>query len=198
VTGPPTGPGRLPLVPGDDPDPELAAVFDVFRDAGRDVPALYRTLANAPAMLRAWTGLAWPLRNQATVARGLRELIIMRVAQLTQAAFEWMAHWDMAMKHGVTAEQLVELGHWHASQRFEADQRLVLAMVDELTDDLDITDPTWAALAERFAPGELVELVLTASYYSCVSRVLRGLRIDADVDPADPRLVALHDLAPFR
>ena len=59
-------------------------------------------------------------------------------------------------------------------------------MTDELTVDLEVGEATWAALAERYEPGELVELVLTAAFYSCVSRALRTLRLP--VDPTDPRL----------
>jgi len=193
VTGPPTRPGRLPLVAddgGDDEDPRLAAVFDVFRKAGRGVPTLYRTLGNAPAMLQAWTGLAWPLRHDATTPRGLRELIIMRVAQLTGAPYEWLAHWDMAVRSGVTEDQLAELGRWLGSDRFGEPEREVLAMVDELTVDVAVGDDTWARLAARHEAGELVELVLTTGYYACVSRVLQALRIEPDVADDDPRLVA--------
>jgi len=98
-----------------------ALLFDVFRDAGRDVPLLYRTLGNAPAMLRAWTSLAWPLRQEAASPRGLRELLIMRVAQLTAASFEWLAHWDMAVKHGITAEQLEEFARERSAEEARAE-----------------------------------------------------------------------------
>jgi alkylhydroperoxidase family enzyme len=183
-------PGRLPPVPADSTDPGLAPVFDVFRDAGRDVPLLYRTLGNAPAMLRAWTGMAWPLRHDATSPRGLRELLIMRVAQLTVASFEWLSHWDMAVKHGVTVDQLEHLGRWQDSDLFSPDERAALALADELTTGLAVADGTWAALADRFPPGELVELVLTVSFYACVSRALHALELN-QIDDTDPRLVAL-------
>jgi AhpD family alkylhydroperoxidase len=181
---------RVPPVAADTTDPELAAVFDVFRDAGREVPLLYRTLGNAPAMLRAWTSLAWPLRQEAASPRGLRELLIMRVAQLTAASFEWLAHWDMAVKHGITAEQLEELARWRDSDRFSADERAALALADDITEQLEVGDETWAAVAHRFSAPELVELVLTVSFYSCVSRVLHALELNA-VDGSDPRLAAL-------
>jgi AhpD family alkylhydroperoxidase len=171
-------------------DPALAAVFDVFRSAGREVPVLYRTLGNAPAMLQAWTGMAWPLRHDATSPRGLRELLIMRVAQMTVAPFEWISHWDMAVKHGVSEAQLADLAAWAASGRFSVAERAALAMCDELTGQLRVTDGTWHALAEHFAPGELVELVLTVSFYSCVSRTLHALGLAA-VDEPDPRLALL-------
>jgi 4-carboxymuconolactone decarboxylase len=185
---PESGP-RLPLVPADATDAQLAAVFDVFRDHGRDVPTLYRTLGNSPAMLAAWVGMAWPLRNESVTSRGLRELIIMRVAQLTRATYEWLAHWDMAVHHGIDDGKLAALGSWRTSELFSPAEREVLAMTDDLTDELEVGDETWAALADRYQPGEIIELVLTASYYSCVSRVLRTLRLP--VDETDPRLAML-------
>ena len=178
--------GRLPLVSSDTDDPALGPIFDRFREVGREVPTLYRALGNAPAMLNAWVGLAWPLRHDATTSRGLRELIIMRVAQLTRTAYEWVAHYPMAVHCGITAEQLADLRQWRASERFTDEQREVLALADELTDDVDVSEQTWATLAARYQPAELVELVLTAAYYSCVSRTLRALRLPVDVD--DPAL----------
>jgi 4-carboxymuconolactone decarboxylase len=182
--------GRLPPVPADSSDPVLAPVFDVFRASGRDVPLLYRTLGNSPAMLQAWTSMAWQLRQDAVSPRGLRELLIMRVAQLTVAPFEWLAHWDMAVKHGITVEQLENLARWRDTDLFSADERAALALADELTTDLEVADETWAALAERFPAGELIELVLTVSFYSCVSRTLHALELN-QVDETDPRLAAL-------
>ena len=180
------GAGRLPLVNADSDDPQLAHVFGRFRASGHDVPTLYRSLGNAPAMLNAWVGMAWPLRNEATTSRALRELIIMRVAQLTQTAYEWVAHRPMTVKCGITHTQLSDLKNWRESEAFSAEERELLAMTDELTDGLDVSDATWAALAARYEPSELVELVLTCTYYSCVSRTLRALRLPVDMD--DPAL----------
>ena len=61
---------------------------------------LYRLLGNSPAMLEAWVGLAWPLRSKPTTSRALRELLIMQLAVLTKAGFEWQAHWPAAVKAG--------------------------------------------------------------------------------------------------
>lgn len=183
---PSRGPGRLPLVDSDSPDPALAAVFDRFRDAGREVPNLYRTLGNSPAMLEAWTSMAWPLRLQATTSRGHRELVIMRVAQLSRAAYEWIAHRPMAIHEGVTDEQLAELSNWRDSSLFDDEQRELLTMTDELTVECDVSDETWQALESRYQPGEIIELVLTAAYYACVSRTLRALRLPYDNE--DPKL----------
>lgn len=181
----PTPAGRLPLVPVDSDDPQVADVFDAVRAIGWPVPTLYRALGNSPAMLRAWTAFAWPLRNDATTPRALRELIIMRVAQLTDAPYEWLAHWDMAVEHGVAVEQLHDLRRWRESDAFSEYERAALAAAD----DLGLADRTWSDLDARFQPGEIVELMLTAAFYSCVSRVLGALQLDYPA--GDPRLTHL-------
>jgi len=181
--------GRLPLVAADSADPVLAKVFDVFRTRGREVPNLYRTLGNAPALLQAWVDMAWPLRNQSTTPRGLRELIIMRVAQLTGARYEWIAHHHMAIESGNSPGAIAALKDWQNSNAFNAEERVLLAMTDEITNDLEVSDHTWNALAARYRPSDLIELVLTAAFYSCVSRTLRTLRLP--VDASDPRLADL-------
>jgi 4-carboxymuconolactone decarboxylase len=181
---------RLPLVPGESDDPRLAPTFDYFRRRDRDVPPLYRALGNAPDMLQAWIDLAWPLRLKATSPRGLRELVIMRVAQLTGSTTEWLAHWDMAVVHGITAEQLGDLNAWRDSERFSDVERAILEFTDELTVDLEVSDETYERLEQHFGPPEVVELTLTAAFYSCVARVLSAIRVEHE--PDESRLAVMH------
>ena len=94
----------------------------------------------------------------------------------------------MAVQCGIAAEQLTDLRDWRESGLFTDEQREVLALSDELTDDVDVSDETWAALAARYEPGELVELVLTAAYYACVSRTLaRCASPSTPTTPCSPR-----------
>src|SRR5438874_11610012 len=87
---------RLPLVSDRPDDPDLRRIFDDLRRQGREPSNLYRTLGHAPRMLRAWVGMAWPLRTEPSVRRALRELMIMRGAQLTGAVYEWAPHRERA------------------------------------------------------------------------------------------------------
>lgn len=83
---------RLPLIE-DNSDPRIAAVYEALQSGGhKGFPNLYRLLGHAPAMLKAWTGLAWPLRNEAKTPRALRELMILRGSQIMGADYEWTHH----------------------------------------------------------------------------------------------------------
>lgn len=97
---------RIPLIE-DNADPRIAAIYVALRSGGHaGFPNLYRLLAHAPAMLEAWTRLAWPLRTEAKTPRALRELMILRGAQIMGADYEWTHHAPMALAAGVTREQI--------------------------------------------------------------------------------------------
>ena len=169
-------PTRLPLI-GDGPaDPTLARVFTQVEGAVGEVPNLYRTLGHAPWLLDRWIDFAWALRLEAVTDRALRELMIMRNAQLSGADYEWRHHWPMAIDAGVDEAKLHALGEWTGSALFSPVERAVLTLVDEVTPGGPLSDAAWAALAEHFAPGEIVELVMTVAFYCCVSRVLGALQ----------------------
>ena len=174
--------------------PVLNRVFDGFRDRGRDVPRLYRMLGNAPAMLDAWVGMAWPLRSEPDTDRGLRELLIMRTALATRSSFEWQAHWRASLRAGVTEDQLAALGDWRASSEFSAAERAALACTDEIVLDGGASSGAVAGLREHFSAGECIELILTASFYVCVSRTLHSLGIEADTEAPDTGLAVYSRL----
>lgn len=171
---------RLPLVDVESADPELRAVFERARQAQGQVSSLYRTLANSPRMLDAWIGMAWPLRNDPDTRRSLRELVIMRVAQLTGARYEWAHHWALAVGSGVPEGQLHALRSWRQSDAFDESERAVLAYTDEVTEQVAASDGAFTELARHFEPGAIVELTLTAAFYCCVSRTLRSLAVDLE------------------
>lgn len=171
---------RLDPVAVNADDPVLNPVFDVFRNGGRDVPMLYRLLGNSPAMLEAWVGLAWPLRSKPTTSRALRELLIMQIAVLTRASFEWQAHWPAALKAGVTPAQLAALGNWSSSDLFDSPAKAALRCGEEMMANGGASADAVAALRSHFNDGECIELILTLAFYSCVSHVLLTIGIDAD------------------
>lgn len=176
---------RLPLVPEEPQEPVLARIFGEVRARGlAEVPALYRVLGNSPVVLDAWTALAWPLRFDATTPRALRELMIMRVAQLTDTPYMWHHHMTVGLAAGVRADQADALARWAESDAFTPGERAALRFTDETTRDLSVRDETFADLERLFSPAEIVELTVTVAFYCCVARVLRALAIGPEGEDA--------------
>lgn len=168
---------RIPLI-DDNADPRIAPVYDALRSGGHaGFPNLYRALGHAPAMLQAWTGFAWPLRNAAKTPRALRELMILRGAQIMGADYEWTHHAPMARAAGVSQEKIDALSGWRAAGVYSPEERAVLRLADEITQGPGASAEAITEARAFFDDGGIVELVLTSSFYACVGRVLHSLDV---------------------
>ena len=172
---------RLPLLPLEPVDEVTAAVFEAFRQEGRDPIALYRVLAHSPPMLRAYAGLARGLRYEAATPRALRELMILRTAQLTGSDYEWAHHRAMATANAVPEEKVSELAQWRSSALFDARERAALQCVEEVH-TVAVTDETFAELERAVGAPETIELVLLAAFYEAVARIIQALGLE--IEPA--------------
>ena len=170
---------RLPMLPLEPEDPALAGMFAEVRARGWEIPNLYRVLGHSPQMLRAWLDFAWPLRLEARTDRSVRELLILRGAQVSGTNYEWVHHLPMALAAGVTQEQIDALtDEWASSPLYSASEKAVLLLADEVTRGPGASANCIAALAEQgFSHAEITELTLTASFYVCVSRFLRSMDV---------------------
>ena len=137
---------------------------------------LYRALAHAPALLEAWLDFAWSLRRDCVTPRALRELMILRTAIVMDSAYEWQQHRTMACDAGVPEEQVEALAAWPSSDRFDERERAALLFTDAVLSGR-VHEAVEAEVARHFDEQERVELVLTASFYAMVPRVLDALRV---------------------
>jgi len=175
---------RLPLLPMEASDPVTAEVFETFTREGREPIALYRVLAHSPLLLRAYGGLARGLRYEAQTPRTLRELMILRTAQLTSSQYEWAHHRAMAEAAGVPAEQVAALAQWRTSDLFDESERAALGAVEGIH-DIALSDEAFAELERTAGAGATVELVLLSAFYQAVARVIQafGLEVEPEYEP---------------
>ncbi|HEY1776445.1 MAG TPA: carboxymuconolactone decarboxylase family protein [Solirubrobacteraceae bacterium] len=175
---------RLPLVPKEATDPVTAEVFATFAAENRDPISLYRVLAHSPLMLRAYAGLARGLRYEAQTPRALRELMILRTAQLTASEYEWAHHRAMAAANGVPDEQVLALAQWRGSDRFDERERAALCAVEEIH-DVALSDEAFAELERVVGAEATVELVLLCAFYEAVARMIQafGLQVEPEYQP---------------
>jgi alkylhydroperoxidase family enzyme len=172
---------RLPLLPIEPADEVTAAVFDTFRQEGREPIALYRALAHSPLMLRAYAGLARGLRYEAQTPRALRELMILRTAQLTGSEYEWAHHRAMAAANDVPEEKVRMLSAWRSSALYDERERAALRCVEEIH-DVALSDEAFAELERVMDAPSTVELILLVAFYEAVARMIQALGLE--VEPA--------------
>jgi 4-carboxymuconolactone decarboxylase len=164
------------------PAPLPDDVANQVQQAGVQQVNLYRALAHAPKLLKAWIDFAWALREQCATPRQLRELIILRTAQRMLSQYEWHQHRRMAAEAGIEEHQVAELAMWHTSPAFTEAERAALALTDAIVDG-HVTDEHNTTLGEHFDPQARVELTLTAAFYCAVPRLLDALRVPVETSP---------------
>jgi len=169
---------RLPLVSR--PADEITqSVFAGFDREGRAPISLYRALANSPKMLRAYSTLARALRYEAETPRPLRELVILRIAQLTGSDYEWAHHRKMAAAAGVPEEKVRELDRWRTSTAFGAPERAALRCAEEMH-ELALSGEGFRELRDGFGDSGTVEIVLLVAFYQALAGLIQALGLEVE------------------
>lgn len=169
---------RVPLIePG--ARPELADIEATIRaERGGEIAVLYRALLNSPSIASGWEKMLTAVRNRTQVPAHLRELMILRVALLNRASFEFDSHVPHARKAGVPKEKINALKNWpDDAGLFTDDEQLVLKLTDHMTRDIEVPEALMKRVTERFDPQSVVEVVATIAAYNMVSRFLVALNI---------------------
>ena len=160
-------------------------VADHVAQLGAKQVNLYKALAHAPELLRAWIAFAWSLRGHETTERRLRELMILRTAVLHRSPYEWHQHDRMAREAGVSGLEIEEIAIWQTSDAFSAADKAALALTDAIVAG-HVPAAVNDRLALHFNHAQRVELTVTASFYSMVPRVLEALGVPIE-DVSEPR-----------
>jgi AhpD family alkylhydroperoxidase len=161
--------------------PELAEIERNILGARGRISLLYRALLNSAPIAAGWEQLLTAVRNRTLVPPALRELVILRVAVLNRARFEFDAHVPHARAAGVPDAKIDALHalppRAEAGVPFDDDERLALALTDAMTCDVEVPDAIFDRLRPRFDDRGIVEIVTTVAAYNMVSRFLVALRL---------------------
>jgi 4-carboxymuconolactone decarboxylase len=176
---------RLSLVDpksADEPTAELLARIGAERGGVFNV---YRMLANSPGTLEHLFALTSYLWHRGALPPRLQEIVILRVAQLTDSHYEWARHRNVARRVGVPDGQVDALANWReAPELFDDVERAALTLTEEATLDIEASAVAVAAVRELLGEQATLELVVLTGLYGMLSRVLRSLAVDPEAGDA--------------
>src|SRR6266852_4618193 len=144
-------------------------------------PNLYRALGNQPKLVAAWAEFSRVLRHEARTPRALRELVILRGAQLVRSEDEWAQHLPMARKAGVREAQIAALARWRSSKEFDEREKAALELGEAVTLGR-VSDQLHARVSPHFDHHDYVELAAVAAFYAMVGRMLDAMAVPLDED----------------
>ena len=156
--------------------PELAEEF-----AKRPPANIYRMLANGGSAALGFLKMGGALRFNGALSPMARELVILRTGSLCEAAYELDHHEAIARDIGMAEDKIrAAIGDGPGAVAFDGFEAALLRFTDEVVLDGKASQATFAALAEHYAPEELIETTLLIGFYMMTSRFLQTFDMDLD------------------
>jgi AhpD family alkylhydroperoxidase len=170
---------KIPLPHDDELSDENRAILEALPPAN-----VFRMVANSPTALPGFVAVAKSILVDAELPARDREIAVLRVAQLTDAEYEWVHHVRIALRAGVTDEEIEAIAA--GGDSLDEGDRLLCRVAEEMTRDIRLSDEALAQLLQRYGVRQTTELIFCVGYFNMLSRFLESTRVPLeDYDPAE-------------
>jgi alkylhydroperoxidase family enzyme len=178
---------RLEYLRYEDAADNIRAALEVYPPHVR-TKNVWGVLSHAEGVMVPMIEYGRALATRTAVPAVLRECAVLRVAWLTPGSdYIWNEHVPIARGLGLDDHQIAALSTEQAdSAVLGADAALVVRFVDQFYRDATVDDDVWAALTARFAPREIVELIMATGHFMMFARLHATVGTDLDDVNAGP------------
>jgi 4-carboxymuconolactone decarboxylase len=140
---------------------------------------LFKVLLNHPRLVRNWGRFGNYILNGSTLSPREREIAILRIGWLNQAAYEFEQHVLVGKRAGLTDAEIEQItkGPKAGWNRHEA---ALVQAADDLFENSVVSDETWKTLAETYSTEQMMDLVFSIGQYNLVSWALNSFGVPLD------------------
>jgi alkylhydroperoxidase family enzyme len=162
--------------------PEGQEQVDAIRAAfhipdSRPFPDVSLITLRHPGMFKGQMVLGIELAARGAIPGRERELMILRLALLAGAPFEWCEHVDIGKAFGITAEDLERVIAGSAAPGWTEHESAMLRAVEELLADYCLGEETWDTLARTWDEKQMLELPMLVGAYLMTAMQQNSLKI---------------------
>ncbi|ABS64014.1 Carboxymuconolactone decarboxylase [Parvibaculum lavamentivorans DS-1] len=158
-------------------DKDMEETLEKLMPPGVEPLVLFRTLARNPRVFRRF--MAGGLLDKGTISMREREIAIDRACARCGGEYEWGVHIALfAERVGFgPAEVAATVAPGADAECWNARERLIVRLVDQLHEANTVDDELWAALKGEFSDEQLLELIVLTGFYHMVSFVVNATRL---------------------
>jgi len=165
-----------------------------WEEGGSDARGMHLlgTMAHYPALAKAFLTFNNHVATASSLAAREREILILRLAWLRRAEYEYYQHTILGLRAGLTEAELEQLRIGPDDPAWSAEDAQLVRAVDELVADARIGDATWAQLSERYSQQQMMDLVYLVGCYEIVATTSKsfGITSEPDTGSLSPELKA--------
>jgi len=169
---PPIGPARW--------EPKTRSLIVDGRDSSEYDTPLFVALAQHEPLLRNWYRFTGQLVTRTALTPRERELLLLRTAWRTATPLQWGEHVGGGLRAGLTEDEISSLAGEEISAGWDARERTVVEVVDELCETGAVGEGLLAALDEHFTAQEVLEVLFLAGNAAMIGAVINTLGITQD------------------
>jgi alkylhydroperoxidase family enzyme len=120
------------------------------------------------------------VRNDIALPDDLREMVILRVGNLCEAAYEVHHHTRISHELGVSEHLIRAAAIGSSAPGLDERQKLLLDLTDDLVKDKRAGDANFAKAIATFGPEGLTEIIMLVGCYVLACMFLRTFDIDIE------------------
>lgn len=141
-------------------------------------------LVRYPALAKAFLTFNRHLLFDSSLSDRIRELVILRIAWLRRAEYEWAQHVALSERAGLRKEEIEAVKEGPDAKSWPPFEAALLRAVDELYRDAFVTDATWNSLSASLDQHQLMDLVFTVGAYDLLAMAFNtfGLELDPGLE----------------
>lgn len=152
---------------------------------------IFRTMVRSPDAFRAFISWGSYILSKNSLSARDREIAILRVGWLCKSGYEWTQHHRIGLRSDLNEAEIERIKAGAGAEGWNAQERALLAAVDDLNRDHFISNPSWAELAKHYSHQQCMDLVFTVGQYTQVSMILNSFGVQLDAGQTlDPDLKA--------
>ena len=171
---------RVSFVEKDQAPPMVKELYEKNEARNQRILNLWKVMGHCPYVGLNYQRMGNSLLRGEELSAKLRELAVLRIADLAQSGYEFKQHRVIALRCGISQEQVDDIGGWVNSERFDEEERAVLAYTDEVEQKIRVKDETFERLRSFLSEHAVVELTAAIGYWGMTARILEALEIDLE------------------
>jgi 4-carboxymuconolactone decarboxylase len=167
------------------PYPPTEQLRAMLRDSpfSEDTPPgnVFRMLSQAPRVGAAALGLIYSVLSETALDPQVREIVILRVAWLSDAPYAFGQHAAIAASVGVADAQISSLrAGLTPHDAFDDAERAAIEFADRVVSHPHVSEEMFARLGEHFDSDQVIEMLLTTGCFRMMCRLVTVLELELE------------------
>lgn len=171
---------KIPYLHREDADESAQPLYDrLEKERKKPIPNVFLALVHAPEQVDALLTYTNSLRR-CDLSPRIRELLILAVGHATGCDYEIAHHRPYALAAGLTPEQIASVPDFENAAVFDEFDRALIRLATAFSGDSDVALQAWDDVAAELTTKQMVQLMLTLTWYASSARMMRLIDIDLE------------------